>query len=159
MVWKGASSLLFLPAVYKAYVTSNLLLWKFAMTNLVGWSVANNMYSSPILLKMDYFAIFILSLIYINHNLFYGGIIFSFFCYHKPLLLVHLKNGATGLAFVLAIWRSIHKLPLSICTVVGTTTYSLRLLIIDHDTLPYYLMTILWHICVASILWFCCDNA
>jgi len=159
---KGSSSLLFLISTTKAFYCSRLILWKFSNVFLIGASfLCNATEYKPILLLFDYFAIYMVSISYINNI--YINIPYTILLileYKKKNSIENIKN----IAFLTAIVKSIVNTYLYldivyyniiiISSLLGITTYIIRYLLYSKNNHNYKIaLTYLFHICIMNILY------
>jgi hypothetical protein len=159
---KGSSSLLFIISTSKAFNSSNLISWKLSNLFLIGASfLCNATEYKPNFLLLDYLAIYLVSLSYINNM--YINIPYSLFLiyeYNKYNSIVNVKN----LAFLSAIGKSIMYTYLYVdknsyyiiltSSISGIIVYKIRNVLHEIDNNKYtLLLTYLFHICIMNILY------
>jgi hypothetical protein len=160
---KGSSSLLFLISTIKAFYSSNLFFWKISNVFLVIASfLCNATEYKNIFLLIDYLAIFLVCLSYIN-NMYINTIYFLFLVYeyNKYNSIENTKN----IAFATAIGKStlytylyvdnIHFYIIFTSSIFGIIIYKIRYYFhINNNNNKYILLiTYLFHICTMNIMY------
>lgn len=96
----GSTSLLFIISTLKAFYVSKLISWKISNLFLIGASfLCNATKYEPLFLLLDYFAIFLVCISYINNYyvaVLYTSFLISEYCRYKSIEMV--KNIAFGTA-------------------------------------------------------------
>jgi hypothetical protein len=159
---KGSSSLLFLISTIKAFYSSNLIFWKISNAFLVVASfLCNATGYKNIFLLIDYFAIFLVCVSYIN-NIYINVTYFLFLIYeyNKYNSIENTKN----IAFITAIGKStlytylyvdnIHFYIICASSIFGTIIYKIRYYVNVNNNEKYILIiTYLFHICTMNIMY------
>ena len=157
----GSSSLLFLISTIKSFYCSNSILWKLSNVFLICASfLCNATEYSSIFLLLDYFAIYLVCISYINNI--YINILFSLLLvyeYKKYNSIEKIKN----LTFLIAVIKCItynYNIILISSILFGIIIYKIR-----YDILHYkkydilnkkkynICLTYLFHICIMNIIY------
>jgi hypothetical protein len=163
----GSSFLLALPAINSFYV-SNLIFYKLSLLVLIISSVLCNMYDYNYYLTLfDYFMITIVGVSYINNiniNIIIG-IIFYF-----EMLLKQNISITKNITFIICILLSCINtknhcnhlfIPLLAATIIGVLSIVMRNTVYEKygPNNFTYILTFIWHCCVASVLYITCFTA
>ena len=158
----GSSSLLFTISTIKAYYSSNLICWKLSNFFLIFASFFCNAmeYKNPFLL-IDYFAIFLVSISYINHS--YINFLYIFvllYEYKKTNSFENIKNIAFIHAVIKAgiytyIYVNLFYLLIFLLSALSSIiTYIIRYQYHrQNNKKNTIILTYLFHICIMSILY------
>lgn len=156
---KGGSSLLFIIPFIKSLYCSKILAWKASIFILTAMSfLCNANDNKQPYLFLDYFAIFLTTISYVNRMelniLFYLLIIYE---YKKYNSIERTKN----ISFVFTVIRSFintyyyvgnsYYYVLVISSVTGTVIYKIRYNLYDKQY--YRRLTYLFHVCIMNILY------
>jgi len=158
----GSSSLLFIISTLKAFYSSNLISWKMSNVFLVGASfLCNASEYNPTFLFMDYLAIYLVCLSYINNI--YVSVPYTL------LLIYEYKNYKTientkNLTFITAIGKTnIHTYLyvdnlrytiISISSLSSLIIYKIRYFLYKNNNKKYnLLLTYLLHINIMNIIY------
>ena len=159
---KGSSSLLFIISTMKAFYCSKLISWKLSNVFLIGASFfCNATEYNNVFLLLDYFAIYLLCISYINNifiNVSYSLLLV--YEYSKYKSIENIKN----VAFVTAVGKSIaytyfhvdkiHYFIVLTSSISGVITYKIRCFFHKRNNKKYtLLLTYLFHICVMNIMY------
>lgn len=158
----GASSLLFIISTIKSFYCSKLLTWKLSNIFLIIASfLCNATEYRKELLIIDYFAIYLVCLSYINNvfinTLFSVFIIYEYYKYNSV-------EGVKNITFLTALLKSIiytylyiniiYYYILCISAIIGILVYVIRLILIKKNNIKYkLLLTYIFHICIMTILY------
>lgn len=158
----GSSSLLFIISTTKAFYNSSLIWWKVTNTFLIFASfLCNATEYTPIYMQMDYLAIYLVCISYMNN--------YVYTLLYSLLLLYEYKNYNSietikNVAFVCSITKSIvrtylyvdnlHYNVLIISSISGIIIYKIRYDLLKYNNTNYkLLLTYMFHICVMNILY------
>ena len=158
----GSSSLLFIISTIKAFYISKLITWKISNLFLIFASfLCNATEYNPLLLLVDYFAIYLICISYIN-NLYINTL-------YSLLLIYEYKNynsieNIKNLAFLYAIVKSIihtylyvdnfHYYIIITSSISGIIVYKVRYFLLEKNNEKYkLLLTYIFHICIMNIIY------
>ena len=158
----GSSSLLFIISTIKAFYISKLITWKISNLFLIFASfLCNATEYNPLLLLVDYFAIYLICISYIN-NLYINTL-------YSLLLIYEYKNynsieNTKNLAFLYAIVKSIihtylyvdnfHYYIIITSSISGIIVYKVRYFLLEKNNEKYkLLLTYIFHICIMNIIY------
>ena len=158
----GSSSLLFIISTIKAFYVSKLITWKISNFLLIFASfLCNATEYNPILLLIDYFAIYLICISYIN-NLYINTL-------YSLLLIYEYKNynsieNTKNVAFLHAIGKSLmytylyvdkfHYYIIVTSSMSGMIIYKTRYFLLENNNQKYkLLLTYMFHICIMNIIY------
>ena len=159
---KGSSSLLFIISTKKAFNSSNFISWKYCNVFLIFASfLCNATEYKPIFLLLDYLAIYLTCISYINNI--YINIPYSLLLiyeYKKYKSIENMKN----VAFLSAMGKTILYTYLYLdknnfiivitSSISGLIIYKIRNSLNEIDNIKYnLLLTYLFHFCVMNMLY------
>lgn len=162
MLKNGSSSLLFIIPTIKSFYCSNLISWKASnMFLIIASFICNATEYSPAFLLLDYLAIYLVSISYINNI--YINIPYSLCLIYEYTKYKSIEN-TKNLAFLSAIGKSIihtylyvDKLHYNIIvtsSVSGILIYRIRYSLLEQNKKSHkLLLTYLFHICIMNILY------
>ena len=158
----GSSSLLFLISTCKAFYCSELISWKLSNVFLIVASfLCNATKYKQIFLLLDYFAIYLVSISYINNiciNFLYSLLLV--YEYKKYNSIENVKNVAFATSLVKSVIYTyfyvdtIHYYIIITSSVFGFVIYKIRGYFHNKNNNNYTLfLTYLFHICIMNIIY------
>jgi hypothetical protein len=156
----GISSLLFLISTVKAFISSDLILWKLSNTVLIVSSHLCNAYSFEKYLLFDYLMIYFTCLSYLNNSMLNLPLISSgIYEFINKRSIENTKNVTFGITLLKSITCSYiyidnqHFLVILGVSSVGVIIYKIRYGLYLTDPRRTWYLTWIWHACVTTILY------
>jgi hypothetical protein len=156
----GVSSLLFVISTIKAFISTDLILWKLSNAVLVISSHLCNAYSFEKYLLFDYIMIYLTSLSYLNNSTLNSACILSgIYEYIKSESIENTKNITFGITLLKSIACAYiyidnqHFLVILGVSSVGLIIYKIRYGLYLTDPRKTWYLTWIWHSCVTTILY------
>lgn len=157
----GVSSLLFVISTAKAFISSDLILWKLSNTLLIVSSHLCNAYSFEKYLLFDYLMIYFTCLSYLNNAMLNSALVLSgIYEYNNNEKSIENTKNVT---FTLAVLKTItfayiyidnqHFLVILGVSSVGVIIYKIRYGLYLTDPRKTWYLTWIWHACVTTILY------
>jgi len=157
----GSSSLLFIISTTKAFYCSSLLWWKVTNAFLVIASfLCNATEYHPIYMQMDYLAIYLVCISYMNHsiNILYTLLLIYEYKTYKSIETV--KNVVFACSVTKSMVRTylhvdaFHYKVLLLSSISGIIIYKIRYYLLHHNITKYkLLLTYMFHLCIMNILY------
>jgi hypothetical protein len=156
----GFSSLLFVISTIKAFMISDLILWKVSNLVLIISSHLCNSYSFEKYLLFDYIMIYFTSMSYLNNSMLNSLLVLSgIYEYIKTESIEYTKNVSFGITLLKSIAcayiyidRQHFFLILGVSS-VGIFIYKIRYGLYLIDPIKTWYLTWVWHACVTTILY------
>jgi hypothetical protein len=156
----GVSSLLFVISAVKAFMASDLILWKLSNTVLIISSHLCNAYSFEKYLLFDYVMIYLTSLSYLNNSTLNSALVLSgIYEFVNTESIENTKNVTFGITLLKSItYAYIYINNQYFFIIVGVSSmgvivYKIRYSLYLVDPIKTWYLTWIWHACVTTILY------
>ena len=156
----GVSSLLFIISTIKAFISSDLILWKLSNSVLIISSHLCNAYSFEKYLLFDYMMIYLTCLSYLNNSTLNSVLVLSGIYEYINKESIEITKNIT---FTLTLLKSITCTYIYInnqfffiivgVSSMGVIVYKIRYSLYLIDPRKTWYMTWIWHLCVTTILY------